>query len=104
MVYEHNSTTGKWLLRRVIKLGSANEQLFGRSVALGDNGKLLVVGAWRDASKAMGIDGDREDDSVLWRGAVWFYRSISPDFMHRLQCQALQNVGELIAPGRTSSA
>lgn len=72
-IYERKSTTGKWLLRRVIKPGSTNAQLFGSSVALGDNGKLLVVGAPRDASKATGIDGDRNDDSVLWRGAAWIY-------------------------------
>ena len=42
-------------------------------VALGDNGKLLIVGAPFDPSNATGFDGDRDDDSALNRGAVWIY-------------------------------
>ena len=72
VIYERKSN-GTWALRRAIKPGSTNNGLFGHSVALGDNGRLLVVGAPGDRSKAMGIDGDRNDNSVAWRGAVWIY-------------------------------
>jgi hypothetical protein len=42
-------------------------------VALDNNGRAPAVGAPYDASKATGIDGDREDASVPDRGAVWLY-------------------------------
>jgi hypothetical protein len=62
-----------WSLRRLVKPGSFNDGWAGHAVALGDNGKLLVVGAPRDPSAATGIDGDRDDDSAWERGAVWVY-------------------------------
>jgi hypothetical protein len=42
-------------------------------VALGDNGRVLAVGAPFDPSAATGIDGDRDDASAPERGAVWMY-------------------------------
>jgi hypothetical protein len=62
-----------WSLRRAIKPGSLNLQSFGHSVALGDNGRILAVGAPDDPSAAVGIDGDRDDASAPARGAVWLY-------------------------------
>jgi len=62
-----------WVLRRLVKPGSTNVGAAGHSVALGDNGRLLIVGAPWDPSAAAGIDGDREDDSSRDRGAVWVY-------------------------------
>lgn len=62
-----------WSLRRVIKPGSLNVQEFGHAVALGDNGRILAVGAPQDPSAAAGIDGDRNDASTPERGAVWLY-------------------------------
>ncbi len=61
-----------WVLRRLVKPGSANQGRAG-SVALGDNGRLLLLGAPDDPSAATGIDGDRDDDSAPLRGAVWVY-------------------------------
>jgi len=62
-----------WVLRRLVKPGSTHHGFTGHSVALGDNGRLLIVGAPLDPSAATGIDGDRDDDSVRERGAVWVY-------------------------------
>ena len=45
----------------------------GYSLALDQYGRVLAVGSPYDASKATGIDGDREDASVPDRGAVWLY-------------------------------
>jgi hypothetical protein len=70
-VFERKSSG--WVLRRWIKPGSTHEQWFGFAVALGDNGRILAVGAPYDPSAATGIDGDREDDSMPERGAVWIY-------------------------------
>jgi hypothetical protein len=62
-----------WSVRRLVKPGSTHSALFGHQVALGDNGKLLIVGAPLDPSNATGLDGDRNDDSAPERGAVWVY-------------------------------
>jgi hypothetical protein len=71
LVYERRPSG--WLLRRLIKPGSTHDQHFGHVVALGDNGRILVVGAPLDPSAATRIDGDRNDDSMPKRGAVWLY-------------------------------
>jgi hypothetical protein len=71
LIYELK--TNGWTLRRLINPGSENVQSFGLSVALGDNGRLLAVGAPTDPSAATGIDGDRDDASAPDRGAVWLY-------------------------------
>jgi hypothetical protein len=71
-VYERRSYG--WVLRRFIKGGSANYlRSFGQEVALDHGGQVLAVGSPYDASKATGIDGDREDASSPFRGAVWLY-------------------------------
>jgi len=79
---EHDATGGAivwerkpsgWVLRRLVKPGSTHWGRAGHSVALGDNGRLLIVGAPFDPSAATGIDGDRDDDSAPERGAVWVY-------------------------------
>ena len=71
-VYERRSYG--WVLRRFIKGGSANyPRSFGSEVALDYGGQVLAVGSPYDASKATGIDGDREDASSPGRGAVWLY-------------------------------
>jgi trimeric autotransporter adhesin len=71
MVYERKRTG--WVLRRLVKPDSANESWAGFVVALGDNGRILAVGAPMDPSAARGIDGDRDDASAVFRGAVWLY-------------------------------
>jgi hypothetical protein len=73
VVVHERKSDGTWSVRRAIKPGSTNIGRFGHVVALGDNGKTLIVGAPRDPSKATGIDGDRNDKSIDWRGGVWIY-------------------------------
>ena len=72
VVIWQNKPSG-WSFRRLVKPGSTHGALFGHQVALGDNGRLLIVGAPHDPSNATGIDGDRNDDSAPERGAVWIY-------------------------------
>ena len=69
----HERKNSGWVIRRLVKPGSTNNQYAGWSVALGDNGKALAVGAIFDSSAATGIDGEREDSSAPNRGAVWLY-------------------------------
>jgi hypothetical protein len=71
-IYERRASG--WALRRYVKADPASTfQGFGWDVALNQNGHTLAVGAPYDSSKATGVDGDREDASVLYRGAVWLY-------------------------------
>ena len=70
-VYHH--TPGGWRLRSQLKPNNSAIQGFGQSVSLGDNGRLLVVGAPFEPSNARGIDGDQTDTSAPERGAVWLY-------------------------------
>jgi hypothetical protein len=73
VVIHERKANGTWSMRRAIKPGNTNEQKFGNVLALGDNGRILVVGAPYDASSASGIDGVRDDASDDGRGAVWVY-------------------------------
>ncbi|HEX6397900.1 MAG TPA: hypothetical protein VFZ95_10775 [Steroidobacteraceae bacterium] len=69
----HERRSAGWVLRRLVKPGSTNPQDAGFMIALGDNGRVLAVGAPFDPSAASGIDGDRDDDAAYHRGAVWLY-------------------------------
>ena len=71
IVHERKSTG--WVIRRLVKPGSTQDQWAGHSVALGDNGRVMAVGAILEASGATGINGNRNDDSAPNRGAVWLY-------------------------------
>jgi len=62
-----------WALRRFLKPDRDRDSNFGSEVALDQNGHTLAVGAPYDTSNAIGIDGDRDDDSSGRRGAVWLY-------------------------------
>ncbi|HEY6125770.1 MAG TPA: hypothetical protein VIV63_14050, partial [Steroidobacteraceae bacterium] len=64
---------GAWPLLRTLKSNSSTQQIFGYSLAFGDNGSVLAVGAPADSSAATGIDGDQYDTSVRGNGAVWLY-------------------------------
>jgi len=71
-VYERRASG--WALRRFVKADTNNVlHSFGWEVSLDQFGHVLAVGSPYDASKATGIDGDREDASTSGRGAVWLY-------------------------------
>ncbi|HTU67777.1 MAG TPA: hypothetical protein VMF52_17640 [Steroidobacteraceae bacterium] len=71
VVYERKASG--WSVRRLIKPAGANPQWFGFDVALGDNGRALMVGSPEDSSAASGINGDPNDSSAPIRGAAWLY-------------------------------
>ena len=70
-VYERRSAG--WHFRSLVKPATDPSQRFGWAVALGDNGRILAVGAPEDPSAASGIDGDPTGSAALHRGAVWLY-------------------------------
>jgi hypothetical protein len=46
---------------------------FGSSVALSGNGDALAVGAYREESNATGVNGDQDDNSANYAGAVYVF-------------------------------
>lgn len=57
-----------------IKASNTGEQdLFGSRVALSGDGKMLAVGAYKESSNAMGINGNQADNSAPGAGAVYVY-------------------------------
>jgi hypothetical protein len=69
-VFVRNGTT--WLQQAYVKASNADvADLFGLSVALG--GDTLAVGAYGEASAATGPDGDQEDNTASFAGAVYVF-------------------------------
>jgi len=65
---------GTWSQREYVKASNTDSgDYFGHSVALGEDGSTLAVGAPFEGSSALGIGGDEADDSAGASGAVYVY-------------------------------
>lgn len=68
------SHLGVWTQQAYVKASNTGENdWFGFSVALSEDGSRLLVGARNESSKATGINGDQADDSVTQAGAVYAF-------------------------------
>jgi trimeric autotransporter adhesin len=75
-VYIFRRSSGAWGLEMSLKASNAESgDFFGSSVAL--SGDTLVVGAFGEASKARGINGDQSDNSAEGSGAVYVFRWVN---------------------------
>jgi len=76
-VYVFSRSGGSWSQQAYVKASNTGESdQFGYSVALGDDGNTLAVGAYLESSNATGIstDGSGEaDNSADWAGAVYVF-------------------------------
>ena len=74
-VYVWERKPSGWKLRRLMKPSFATESHsgYGHNVALGANGKNLIVGEAWNSSGALGLNGDPSDTSAPNTGAVWLY-------------------------------
>lgn len=71
-VFTRAGTT--WVQRSYIKAPNSNAlDRFGRALELDDSGESLAIGAYREASKAVGINGDKADNSAAGAGAAYIY-------------------------------
>jgi len=69
-VFTRSGTT--WTQQAYIKASNAEAgDEFGISISL--SGDTLAVGAFNESSSATGIDGDQEDNSALYSGAVYVF-------------------------------
>jgi len=62
-----------WTLRRLVKPSVDVRTAFGYSVAIGGDGKNMILGATDDTSTATGINGDPTQSSETSIGAAWLY-------------------------------
>ncbi|MGH8243218.1 MAG: FG-GAP repeat protein [Steroidobacteraceae bacterium] len=66
---------GAWSQQAYVKASHSDaDDTFGVTLALSGNGDTLAVGAHREDSAAVGIDGDASDNSVTDSGAVYVFR------------------------------
>lgn len=74
--YLYRLDAGKWQQRSYIKASNTNggDQL-GTGVALSRTGGALVVGAYHEASKATGVNGDQSDNSAASAGAAYLFEA-----------------------------
>jgi len=73
-VYLFSRGVGGWNQQAYLKASNteANDR-FGWSVNLSSNGQILVVGADRERSRALGMNGDQTDNTVAYSGAVYLF-------------------------------
>lgn len=63
-----------WSQRGYVKASnSGSDDIFGLSLALSGDGKILAVGAFAEDSASEGIGGDQADNSAIDAGAVYLY-------------------------------
>jgi cysteine-rich repeat protein len=73
-VYVFTRSGATWIQQTYIKASNTEAgDNFGENVALSGDGSTLAVGARFEASRATGIDGNQEDNSVIGAGAVYVF-------------------------------
>jgi len=64
-----------WAQQAYIKASNSGDfDSFGSAVVLSADGDTLAVGASGERSRATGIDGDQDDDSIVSAGAAYIFR------------------------------
>jgi len=73
-VYVFVRNDNDWSQQAYIKASNTgSSDFFGRSVSLAADGDTLAVGASGEDSSSTGIDGDQNDNSALYSGAVYVF-------------------------------
>ena len=73
--YVFRRGSGGWEQQAYVKASNTDddEDDFGVSLGLSDDGDVLAVGAYGEDSAASGVNGDQSDKSLEWAGAVYLY-------------------------------
>jgi hypothetical protein len=100
-VYVFARSGGIWAQQAYVKASNtgANDR-FGSAVALSADGNTLAVGADGEASAAVGIGGDQDDDSAAFAGAVYVFTRSNATWTQQAYVKA-SNAGEFDAFGRS---
>jgi len=73
-VYVFVRNEGLWRQQAYVKASNTGAgDAFGSSIALSADGALLAVGAYGERSRAIGLDGDQVDNSLINAGAVYVH-------------------------------
>ncbi len=72
--YLYRKVGGTWGLSHYLKPSNTDDnQYFGGTLALNQDGSVLAVGATGDDSHAVGIGGNQDDNSTSFAGAVYLF-------------------------------
>ncbi len=89
-VYVFRSSGSSWVQQAYIKASNIEPgDGFGSSLALSADGNTLVVGAPRERSSAIGINGDEADNSMWRAGAVYVFRFDGSDWYQEAYVKSL---------------
>ncbi len=73
-VYVYTRSGSGWTQQAYLKASNPHMSAgFGHYVALSDDGNTLAVSAYWESSKAKGINGDQQDESIPQAGAVYVF-------------------------------
>lgn len=87
-------SAGDWAKQAHVEASNTNRDVFfGPSLSLSANGDTLAVGAYRDSSNATGIDGDQNDNSAEWSGAVYIFARNESDWTQQAYIKASNTNG-----------
>jgi hypothetical protein len=91
-VYVFRFVDGDWVQEAYLKASNAGQNDgFGASVAI--DGEVIVVGADSEASAAVGVDGDEDDNSLPGAGAAYVFRRTADTWTQEAYLKA-SNPGE----------
>ena len=70
----YSPAAAEWIQQAYLKASNTDRgDRFGASVALSTDGPTVVVGAQREASSAIGIDGDQSNNAAQVAGAIYLF-------------------------------
>ena len=78
-VFSRSGTT--WTQQAYIKASNSDEgDNFGSAISLSADSNTLAVGAYREGSSSIGVDGDQTDNSAVSAGAVYVFGRIDANW------------------------
>jgi trimeric autotransporter adhesin len=88
-VYVFTRSGATWSQQAYVKASNTDpEDYFGAHVALSEDGSTLAVGAIGEASAAIGIGGNQDDDSAVRAGAVYVFTRSGPTWSQQAYVKA----------------
>jgi hypothetical protein len=100
-VYVFSRSGSTWLQQAYVKASNTEEDdTFGASVALSADGNTLAVGADREDSNAIGVNGNQADNSRTYAGAVYVFSRSGTSWSQQAYVKA-SNTGSFDRFGRS---
>ena len=101
--YVYRSGDMGWAFNTYLKASNARSRYyFGNAVSVSADGAAIVVGSYREASAAIGVDGDQGDATAGNAGAAYVFREVSgvwaeQSYLKSSNTVANQNFGTSVA-------